>query len=316
MKKTGLLVRLLILASAAFLLQAGVMAAYSHEVWIEVSEAVVNEKVELRAVVSWGHFGDQTDPADPADYRLFVRRPDGEESVVELTGSEDSLRGSLEPVGKGEYIFTAIREPSIYSPAGGPATLSVQTAKKAYLYPEKGRAADPSGVAFEIIPKQDIRRFKGEIFEGMVVLEGGPVAGAVVQVIGSDGHTAEKDVTDSDGRFAVDITRSGRWLLKANLRSEKPGKLEGAAYGATSHTATLLLDLGDDEMEVAHRDGHAHDHGHAHTHAHDRQGTAVHEPAPWEGRLSTAVVFVAGLLVGGAGVLAFAGWKRNNRSAA
>ena len=314
MKMSGIVT--LILCSLFLFFNA---VSYGHEVWIEVSEsdAGTEAKAELEVSLFWGHFPDDLDAVEVEAYELSVRRPDGEVEELELEPDEKKLSASYLPPSHGQYVFWAVRRPSTFAPADGPLTLSIQTAKAVYDVPAFCSTEEPVEKAIEIVPKSDMKGFKGGYAEFKVLLDGQPAPDAAVNLYGTDG-TELSESSDQDGIFGFDIPPGRRWLVKANLREEDTGEVDGDEYEAVSRTATLCLTSEEAPLEAgtckhcqAHHgdqteNGHTHSHGHDHDHGHSHDHGQEYATDFWK----NAAVFIAGFLVGGAGVLFVLGMEK------
>lgn len=257
-----------------FLLASSVSA---HEMWIEVEEAEGEMKVE----VLWGHIGDFLDRASHEDYQVFVRFPDGTVEKLEMEGIGVQARTYVLPQEEGEYVFWATRNPGTFTPGDGVTTLSVQMAKSVAQYGEgPGTADEPVDILLEIIPEVDLDSFTSGKFQGTVLLEGSPAAGAAISAYGP-GDRALEEESDADGSFQLDLDVPGTWLIKANVTTEEEGTHEGEDYGRTSHTTTLLIDTGDS--------------------GHDDVKTAVATGTASGSSVMMGLIFIAGLLLGAAG---------------
>ncbi len=300
--------------------------SYGHEVWIEVGESnVAADGADFDVSLYWGHFPDDLDAIDSDAYALYVRRPDGEVEELELEPDEKRLTGSYVPPSNGQYVFWAVRRPSTFAPADGPITLSIQTAKTVHDVPAHSGTRQPVEKAVEIVPNNDLRGFKGGYAEFQILLDGQPAPNAAVSLYGTDG-TELSTRSEQDGVVGFNIPSGGQWLVKANLRGDEAGDLDGEEYDAVSRTATLLLSSDKGSPQTADcehcralhghhaKEVHTHAHAHGHSHDHGRHTGETHDHDEARGHLidfrQNAAVFIAGCLIGGAAVLFVLGMKK------
>ncbi len=292
----------LVLASAA---------CNAHELWIDTMEISEAGEPLLQIDVFWGHFGSFTEPMNPDDYTLSVRMPAGDISGLSAERDGDIIRTRFSPREPGEYVLSAVRRPSVYFPqGGGPAVLSVQTAKTVYEFHGENGSVKPAGGEIEIVPGQDLRGFRGGLLNLRVLLDGAPHHGARINIYGPAGRKAET-VSDIHGLFTADLSHTGDWLIKANIREEAAGEYDGVEYGIKSLTATFFAEVPDENggryPDSEHHVHHEHEGGgrpHGVHARHHRRGPPVSRDA--------LAALVAGLLLGGAGAMMFLGKKRRD----
>lgn len=220
--------------------------ALAHELFIQIDEDQNSQ--ELRVDIIWGHIRDVIDPANHENYTLFVRYPSGETTQLELQKAGVFARSYVPLDGAGEYIFWAMRNPSIYSPSEGVNLLSIQMAKTVYQVGDGATSNNPQvNLDLEIIPQIDLSDYSSGTFQGLVYREGSPVpAGTVVNAYGPNKEILE-GVTDDQGSFSFELDSQGIWLIKANLRLDESGSLGDADYSGISMTTTLAIDTTTDK---------------------------------------------------------------------
>ncbi|MDT8861245.1 DUF4198 domain-containing protein [Alkalihalobacillus sp. MEB130] len=238
MKKSFLF--LLIAFSFTFLLTPSKISA--HELFIQVEENDTDE--ELRVDVLWGHLRDFLDVSNHDNYELYVRYPNGNEEQLSLESIGVHAVSYVPITEDGDYTFWAMRTPSTYTPDTGITQLSNQMAKVIHHVGSSSSIADqPISLDLEIVPTIHLPSFTTGVFRGIVQLNGHEVSDATVTAYGPNGEILES-TSDHNGVIEFQFDSTGEWLLKANVRSEEAGTLDGEEYEIVSQTSTLLLDTG------------------------------------------------------------------------
>ncbi|WP_026675584.1 DUF4198 domain-containing protein [Alkalihalobacterium bogoriense] len=219
----------------------------AHELFIQIQED--QSSGELQIDVLWGHIRDFVDEGNYENYKLQVRYPDGSVESLPLEKIGVQARAYFQPTKEGEYVFWAERKPSTYTPDGGDTQLSLQMAKTIFYKGDGDETSQqPTNLALEVVPTNSLSNFTTGFFEGQVLLDGEAVSHAIISGYGPKGEVLEGE-SDENGLFELNLSSSGEWLIKANVRTDEEGVLDGEEYIKTSRTSTFLLDTGNTEQQ-------------------------------------------------------------------
>lgn len=229
--------------------------AWAHETFIkmapfgEAGQAVTVELIRghFPATPEAGSYFTEMMERQDLEWRFYLLHPDGRTEDLPLTPYGDGYVSSFVPVTGGDYQVVFYRDRGIRDyQHGEPAGYQqMYDTVKAYIHvhgEEDYEAFDRvAGLDLEIKAVSDTGHLQaGDTFEGQLLYQGTPLAGASVTLVGEDETTAVAE-TDQEGRFRFTLPGQGAYMLKVVHFEDAPGTAGEVDYIGVRHTHVAMI---------------------------------------------------------------------------
>lgn len=234
--------RRLLLSLAVFAtLIAGTPAVAHFGMILPSTDTVVEKKdADLDLTLSFSHPAEKKGRRMEAPRAFFVSGPRGMEDLLGLL-KEKAVMGA-----PGFAAAYTVKRPGVYAFGLDPAPYFEPAEDKFILHQVKTVVAafgeedgweKPLGLRAEIVPlTRPFANYAGNVFQGRVLFEGKPVAGAVVEVESLGGaekapneyFVTQTVLTDKDGVFTCAVPWAGWWGFAALMDAPETLDHEGA----------------------------------------------------------------------------------------
>jgi len=224
--------RILSCFAAAALMLVACSSVQAHFLWIVSDAASSQTRV---------YFSETPEPDDPdlldrvADVKLLCFEPRDKVSEISVKKQEDAL---VAPLGKA-YAVALSRQYGVLERGGEKFLLNYHaTSHVSPIASDWKRLGSDDKPPLEIVPLQ-----KGRQVELTLYWQGKPLADAEI-VADAPGIEETKGKTDAQGRFVVELNKSGLLSARARHVVTEPGKLNDKAYDSIRHWTTLTVPVG------------------------------------------------------------------------
>lgn len=227
--------------SAAMLCLLAVVAtnqAYAHFLWLLPQAEGKNNAAKVQL-----YFGEVAEPDDPdllkrlTSIKVWEKQQNGKLQTYSLTTGDDSLFITPEPKGAGKAAYGLNHTYGVITRGESNFLLKYY----AKTFPQKSQQVWNKITCTEQLPLEIIPTLKGEEVILQVNLNGKPLAGAEVKVIGPE--TTSETVTAStndQGQYQFKLSK-GLYSIRAKHVEEKAGEHKGDKYDSIRHYSTLTL---------------------------------------------------------------------------
>lgn len=229
--------------------------AFAHETYIkmapfgEAGQAVTVELIRghFPATPEPGSYFEEMLERQDLEWRFYLLHPDGTTEDLPLTPYNGNYISSFVPVTGGDYQVVFFRDRGIRDyQHGEPAGMQqMYDMVKAYIHvhgEEDHEAFDRvAGLQLEIKAVSDTGHLHpGDVFEGQLLYQGAPLAGATVTLTGEDEAT-EVAETDQQGNFSFTLPGQGAYMLKTAYFEDAPGTAGDLEYIGFRNTHVAMI---------------------------------------------------------------------------